>query len=295
MWRILAAAVCLATLPAATSPRDAAFAELREQDQRIADIAHRLAVRGVPHCPGRLAPQSGIRIHAIEQYDAKDRRAAADYFGFGLGLLPNVLAVAESSPAKSAGILPDDAIVSVDGVNVRGSDYAAVERARTALATGLADGVARITLARRGKKVVEALAAEPGCLSEVELIPARKLNASADGRIVQVTTAVLAETADDAELAFVIAHEMAHNILGHRAQLDRKGRSARKIRETEVEADRLAIKLMIAAGYDPRAAARFWSRFGKKTGAGIFSDGTHLRTKARVELLEQLASQFSAQ
>ena len=48
-----------------------------------------------------------------------------------------------------------------------------------------------------------------------------------------------------------------------------------------------------AAGYDPMAAARFWTRFGKKTGAGIFSDGTHLRTRDRVRLLTDEAAKLA--
>jgi hypothetical protein len=50
---------------------------------------------------------------------------------------------------------------------------------------------------------------------------------------------------------------------------------------------------MKGAGFDPHAPARFWARFGKKTGAGIFSDGTHLRTKARVKLLEAEANRIT--
>ena len=52
------------------------------------------------------------------------------------------------------------------------------------------------------------------------------------------------------------------------------GRNARRIRETEVEADRLSVYLMERAGYDPEAAVRFWSRFGRR-GLNFLGSPTH--------------------
>jgi beta-barrel assembly-enhancing protease len=295
MGRVLAVALALLTTPAQATPRASAFETLREQDQRVADIAWRLAVRGVPHCPGKIVPLTGIRPHAIGQYGARDRDAAIAHFG--LGVRPAVLVVAKGSAAARAEIMRDDAIASI-GVRLfdnAGEGYAMVAAVQAALAQTFDTGRAEVVLERKGKPIRITLYTDSGCQSEVELIPSAKRNASADGYYVQLSTGVVAETQDDDELAFVIAHEMAHNILRHPAWLKEIGRSARNIRDTEEQADTLAIKLMIAAGFDPHAAARFWARFGRKTGAGIFSDGTHLRTRARVELLEQLATQYTAQ
>ena len=52
------------------------------------------------------------------------------------------------------------------------------------------------------------------------------------------------------------------------------GRNARRIRETEVEADRLSVYLLDRAGYDPDAAVRFWSRFGRR-GLNFLGSPTH--------------------
>jgi beta-barrel assembly-enhancing protease len=147
---------------------------------------------------------------------------------------------------------------------------------------------------RNGAERVVSITPEPGCRSRVQIIPGKKRNASADGFYVQLTNVMIAEAADDNELAFIIAHEMAHNILGHQAQLDRTGRSAKAVRASESEADRLGIRLMHDAYFDPYAAARFWARFGAKTGHGILSDRSHLRTKPRVALLEAAARETGA-
>jgi beta-barrel assembly-enhancing protease len=139
----------------------------------------------------------------------------------------------------------------------------------------------------QGKRQITAIS---GCQSDVEIVPGRRLNAHADGEIVQLSSAVVDEARNDDELSFLIAHELAHNILEHPQKLERGKRSTGRIRETEIEADRMALSLMKRAGFDHHAAARFWARFGAKTGYGIFSDGTHMRTKPRVAFLEQVAA-----
>ena len=151
------------------------------------------------------------------------------------------------------------------------------------------------TIFRKNKQYEQAInvLAKPGCASRVVVEPGGKLNAYADGTYVKLTSSVAEYAADEGELAAIIAHEMAHNLLSHQAKLDASGRSRANILETEIEADKLSVRLLAGAGFDPLVAARFWTRFGKKTGAGIFATGTHLRTKARVALLEEEAARLS--
>ena len=280
------AALLLAAAPA--NANQVILDQLRSYDERVGSIGYALARGGVGLCPATIAPLAGLRIHTLGQY-GKTVRADARAL-FGLGDYPAVLALARDGAAARAGIEIDDWIVSVNGTELSsGAGYAGVERFDTALAAALSKPPAMLVIERKGVRQTLSLSGLPGCASRIELVPGKKLNAAADGVIVQITSAVLEQTKDNDELAFVIAHEMAHNILRHREQLDSIGRTTANIRMTETEADRLGLKLMRAAGYDPLAAARFWERFGRKTGAGIFSDGTHLRTRDRVRLLRSEA------
>ena len=86
-------------------------------------------------------------------------------------------------------------------------------------------------------------------------MPSNDLNAWADGRYVVVTTRMMAFAADDAELAFVVAHEMAHNLLHHRKGATAKG--VAKTRDNEEAADRFAVRLAMAAAYDLADAESF--------------------------------------
>ena len=135
-----------------------------------------------------------------------------------------------------------------------------------------------------------------GGATRFQLIPSPRLNALADGRYVQVTTAIGNYVADDEELAAILAHELAHNVLRHRARLDAAGidrgllghfgRNARLVRATEVEADRLSVYLLERAGYDPEAAVRFWRRFGGGL-LGLFGGTHHPSARRRLELLRE--------
>jgi hypothetical protein len=287
---MLLAALLLTAAPA--NANQAVLEQLRAYDERVGTIGDWLAHGGAQHCPGVLVPLAGLRVHTLGQYGKRYRSDARALFG--LGDYPAILMLTRDGPAAMAGLAVGDAIVSVNGADMKaGQGYAGVERFDDALEAALATPPAELVIERRGARRTVMLTGISGCASRIELVPGKKLNAAADGRIVQLTTAVLEQAVDDDELAFIIAHEMAHNILKHRERLDREGRSTANIRASEVEADILAIRLMHGGGYDPRAAARFWARFGKKTGAGIFSDRTHLRTKDRVRLLTNEAQKLA--
>lgn len=120
------------------------------------------------------------------------------------------------------------------------------------------------------------------------VLASRDVNAvSLPGGFVYVTQGLVDFVADDAELAFVLAHEIAHVHARHHVQLlerdyflallvdllmgrDRNAAAAGHLvrnlltrgfsREFEYEADRLAVRLMQRAGWDPRAAVRFLER-----------------------------------
>lgn len=280
----MATLAALLLAAAAVNANQAVLEQLRAHDETVGNIGYVLATGGKALCPNGVAQLSGLRIHTLGQYGTRIQPDAKRLFG--LDGYPVILTIAPGSPAARAGLMTGDGIVSINDADQRaGPGYAGVERFDAALEAALVQPPARIEIERAGQRQTISLTGAEGCASRVELVPGRKLNAVADGRIVQLTTGVMQEAQDNDELAFIIAHEMAHNILKHRERLDKIGRSARNIRAAEIEADLLGLKLMHAAGYDPMAAARFWQRFGKRTGAGIFSDGSHLRTKDRVKLL----------
>lgn len=284
-----------ADITAASS--DPPLVSMRALDERVATVGHRLAVAGLDLCRDQ-AWLPGFALHDLSQYAADDRPAVGHAFGLDSG--PGVLAVAESGPAARAGLRPDDVVLRLDGVAPpagspsSGPSFDRMEQILAVLDEALADGTVQIEVRRAGAMMTIALPAERGCATRFQLIPSRRLNALADGRYVQVTTAIGDYVVDDQELAAVLAHELAHNVLRHRARLDAAGisrgllgnfgRNARLIRETEAEADRLSIYLLDRAGYDPEAAVRFWERFGRH-GLNFIGSPTHGNWRTRVAML----------
>ncbi len=308
----LALLLALAAAPAAAQPQPdagqaAGLAELAALDRRVAAIGFRLATanRGLCADPTHL---SGLDLHHLSQY-GRDYRAAARA-RFGLGALPAVLLVVEGGPADLAGVAAGDQLVGADDARFEASEpgpgadgsFARTAAATRLLETALADGRARLRLTRRGRPLTVEIEGRPGCRSTFQVVPGRRLNAYADGTIVQITSRLAQYAASDDELAAVLAHEFAHNVLRHRERLDRAGvargalsqfgRSARLIRETEIEADRLSVRLMAAAGFRPAAAAAFWRRFGPRDWLGLFGGSTHQSWRRRVELIEQAIAEL---
>jgi len=274
-----------------------ALQALRALDARVATVGHRLATANAGLCRDRQW-QSGMLIHHRSLYARTDQRALAS--AFGLAEAPAVLAVAAGGAAQRAGVRADDGIVSIDGAALPLPDprveksFAPTEAMVAAIEAAFADGYARILLRRAGAVLAISVAADRGCASRFQVAPSSGQAAKADGIYVQVTTAMVEYAQDDDELSALVAHELAHNILRHRARLNVAGvardfragfgSSGRLFRQTELEADRLAVHLMARAGYDPRAAVRLWAR---QRDDDWLEGGTHPEWSTRIQALEQ--------
>ncbi len=268
-------------------------------DARVAQVAWRLQTANIALCPNH-APLPGLSLQMRDQYGPADRA------GTGLAAYPTLSAVVTGSAAAKAGLKVGDAITAIDGAAtpVAGNGRAtfdSVGRAEAQLAAALAKGAITLTLTN-GRSVT--LAPDQGCASEVQLLPQKGLNAGADGQVVQIGGKLYDFAANDDELAAVVAHELSHNFLGHRARMDEQGvstglfaglgRNGAKLRQIEFEADRLSIWLLARAGYDVQAVAPFWARLGQRAGI-LISDGTHPGFKERVRRIEAAAAEVSAQ
>ncbi|HYI49045.1 MAG TPA: M48 family metallopeptidase [Allosphingosinicella sp.] len=298
LWAALSAAPAAPAAPAPRPPAEASLVAMRALDERVATIGHRLALANLGWCADR-AWLTGLALHDLSQYGLEFRPAAIRAFGLDAG--PAVLALAAGGPAERAGLRADDILLALDGrappraAPGRDRSFAQMELILAALDEAFADGRAAIEVRRGAERRAVTVEAERGCATRFQLVPGRSLNARADGHYVQLSTRIAEYVAGDDELAAILAHEFAHNVLGHRIRLDQAGvrrgflgnfgANARRIRETEIEADRLSVYLMERAGYDPAAAARFWARFGRR-GLNFLGSPTHPNWRARIASLE---------
>jgi beta-barrel assembly-enhancing protease len=288
------ATLVLLAAPALAAPKAediAAYRALAAMDGRVATIGYRLAAANTPFC--RLkARNPGWVLNGIAQFEDTETAAAA--FGFGRWQA-TIVALVPNGPAAKAGLSMGDEMISLPGTRwdqrlhvLPFPNEQNMEDLRETLQAMWAEkGFVEIEM-EVGKTWKTLNFAPPEiCASDFWVDTKTKVDAGADGDRVRVTSGLVEYVANDDELAAVIAHELSHNILGHRARLNglKKGKT-KAILATEIEADRLSVWLMANAGYNPNAALSFAERFGRKYGLGIFSDGTHPRWKKRVATMQ---------
>lgn len=289
MIRVLAAAAlasCLsAPVLAAQIPSD--FAELRAKDTRVLRIGYELATGNAAFCD-RVTPSIGLLLHDVGAY------GEAGDLGRALGLQGaiGVQAVVPGSPAEKAGLSTDQSITLVDGLNVgeieldRQKRWKRLETVLKRLDRSLAEtGTLTIAMMSGVEAAEITIEGVPACRSRFEVGQVGK-RAVADGERVVIGTEFPGHAYPDELLAAVMAHELAHNVLGHRAWFDANGgRKQRAVRLTEREADRLMPWLLANAGYPPSAATRFMQTWGPSHSGGIFRKRTHDGWDERAEFI----------
>jgi hypothetical protein len=263
--------------PAETAARDL----IRET--RAAQIGYRLAMAANGLCK-RPRAITGMILHDVAGYSQRDRPAIDNVFGLGRGF--GVRAVVADSGAARAGIRAGDVIVRLDDIDlerfapelIRGD--ASAERSTRVAALiedrGRDAAPVRLTVRRSGALIDVALAAQRGCGGRVVVAQDDTVNAWSDGEAVAVTARLVDLAADDDELAFAIAHEMAHNLLGHGTPsrrgagfADAARERSSSAREREFDADALGARIAATAGYAPQDAEALLERVARARGPSL--------------------------
>lgn len=291
LWLAMAAAPLPAGAKAAPKAQVSQLTELQMLDQRVADIGWKLATLNLELCPVHFAA-TGITLHSASQYNASWRSSAVEAFGFEQGK-PAVLAVAKGSPAWNSGIRPNDIIVSLNGVALGRPDakisakgnYSETDSAM-ALVESVKIGEPVVLGVERGDDRI-ALDVMPveSCASRFEMATSNQLNANSNGRVVQVFGRLVVALSSDDDLALVMAHELAHNTLGHNQSIKSRrlstslfaafNSSGKVLRDFELQADRYGIFMAARAGFAYSHAAAFWKRFASTGGISAWIAITH--------------------
>jgi len=162
------------------------------------------------------------------------------------------------------------------------------------------------------------------CRYQFKLENSKDINAYADGQRIVVSTGMMQFAKEDTELAVVLGHELAHNLLRHvkkkqrntilgaitglalegaaaAAGVDTGGQLAKAgmqygsqsySPEFEKEADYVGLYVTARAGYDIHNAPQFWRKMSIQFPQSIYVKSTHPSNAERYVLLEKTVKEI---
>ncbi|MDO9420624.1 MAG: M48 family metallopeptidase [Herminiimonas sp.] len=284
------------------------------QQDRLYRIAAPLLVSNAPLCKGNA--RNLIGFSAKNKYSfSEDYVDAAQALGFTEQL--QITGVLVNSGAARAGIKRGDILATVEGQSMPAGANA--ERQAAALLgpmVGKRTSI-KLGLTRAGNNVNVTVPLTLACGFGIELGNADNVNAYSDGRRVMVTRGMLNFVRNDGELAFVMAKELAHNALGHPSQqkmnatvggiienliritpdastLGGSGGVRTMPQELDAAADKLALYMLVRAGYSIDGAAAFWQRLATQYPASVPNAYTaiHPSTAYRVDAISKVSAEI---
>lgn len=289
----------LAVMPApavaepAKSSTASSLEHYQQRHQQLQDIGWRLVSGNARYCDDAKL-SIGLTLQDMAGFGSPGEARSA----IGLERDFAVETAAADSPAGLAGLRPNQEVTAIAGHDPNRwpakdrLDWKRLTRAHDLIDAELAtDGAVELSLGHVQSPLV--IAGKPTCATRFELASNDK-GAKAEGARVVIGEDFVGFTYPDEELAAAIAHELAHNLLRHRAWLNEHGRKRRNIRLTEREADRLMPWLLANGGYDADAAARFMRRWGPRHDGGIFRARTHDGWDERLEAISAEADLVKA-
>lgn len=253
---------------------------LTRLDVRVAEVAWTLALANADLCPVNRQ-RAGWTLQSAAQYGAELRPLAEARYGLS-GDLPGVLAAPPGSPAAEAGLSSGDLIVAVNGQPLAeggsgvAESYDGLQANAAVLDGALTLGPAMLTVRRGGQERQVTIRPVAACAYPTQVEVTGSFRSRTDGRHIFISDGMANLARNDDELAFVLAHELAHAVLEHRTQPDvigvrgglnwaislRRGLSL----SAEADADHLGLFLVTRAGFDPHRAIEFLTRYEEADG-----------------------------
>lgn len=287
------------------------------QQDRLDRVAAPLLVNNPEICKDNARNLLGFT--AKNKYSYSEELSSATNQAFGLNERLQVVRVLAGSGAARAGVHKGDGLVAVDDQPLPQGPRA--ERQAAAIIGPLVTGKSsvKLTVLRNGANVALNVPLTMACAFSVELGNSDNVNAYSDGHRIVVTRGMMRAAQSDNELAYVLAKEMAHNVLGHQAKQHISGTMAEIIDnlillhpdmstmngkagikpytpQLDEAADNLSLYLAARAGYSIDGAPRFWQRLAQQYPASVLNGYTaiHPMTSYRLSAMDKAVMELKA-
>jgi hypothetical protein len=292
--------------------QEAALHEMVALQDRLYRVAAPLLVNNVALCPHFARNLLGFT--AKNKYSYSSEFVDSTQKVLGLGDQLQVMGVIAGSGAASAGLQSGDKLVAINGIPLPSGQNAETE-ARAILVPLLSERTSiDMTVNRRGSEMSLKLPLTHACAFDIELGNTTMVNAYADGRRVMVTRGMMKMAESDDELAYVLANQMAHDVLGHAAKQHASSSIAEIIdnlsrahpdgnasitvkpssQEFEVAADKKGLYMAARAGYAIDNTGKFLTRLAAQypaTSSDSYSAAHPLNTN-RLSAIDKIATEI---
>ncbi len=284
---------------------------------RLYKVAAPLLINNADLCKNQARNLLGFTAKNKYSYPGEFADAAQAALGYDDKL--QVSGVLAGSGAARAGLRKGDGLVAADGKLLPRGPNAETQAAGIFGPLVASRATLTVTVARGGVDQNLSLPVTRACAIRVDLGNADNVNSYADGQRVMLTRGMINFAQNDESIAYVMAKDMAHNILGHATSQRANGTLGSIIenlsnvepdlsmligsggikpmpQELDAAADNLALYLLARGGYNINNAARFWQRLATAYPASVLNGYTanHPATAYRIAAINKGVADIKA-
>jgi len=293
--------------------REMFVTKLDGQVARLENLARRLAASNVAFCRSQGKTFKSLGLFPMHYRALPDGDKWAQAHQKVMGIQPDaltVLVVTVGGPAERAGLRRGDALLAVNGHDLDVRSRKAAQKSWILPHELAQKGDVTLRVQRDGQESEVTVAPEEVCASAFVVAWSNAVNAMADGRAVYVFQGMMDYAKTDDELALILGHELAHNVMGH-PDSKKAGQVLGMLldlalglgtgvntglgagmgglaysQEYEAEADYVGMYFAANAGADLKTAPEIWRRMAADSPGAMTGGATHPGSAERFTALE---------
>ncbi|MES2263403.1 MAG: M48 family metallopeptidase [Pseudomonadota bacterium] len=246
---------------------------------RLYRVAAPLLINNADLCKSQARNLLGFTAKNKYSYPGEYADAAGAVLGYGEPL--QVSGVLAGSGAARAGLRKGDRLLAVENKSLPGGPAAETQAAEILGPLVGSRAALAMTISRNNSSQTLNVPITRACAIRVELGNSDNINSYADGQRVLITRGMINFAKSDEAIAFVLAKDIAHNVLGHAGAMRNAATVGSIIdnlvrvkpdlsmligsagvkavpQDLDAAADNLALYMLARAGYNIEHASAFW-------------------------------------
>lgn len=302
--------------PQVTAKMAAARQQLSQMvalQDRLYRVAGPLLINNADLCRTQARNLLGFTAKNRYSYPGEFSDAAAAVLNYSDRL--EVATVLAGSGAARAGLRKGDLLIAADGKLLPVGANAETEAAAVLVPLVSNNKFLNLTVQRGGANQQLRVPVTRACAFKIDIGNADNINAYSDGQRVMITRGMVNFAQSDEAIAYVLAKDIAHNVLGH-AATTRQAYTVGGIidnlvavrpdlsmligtagvkpmpQELDAAADNLSLYMVARAGYNVNGARAFWQRLATQYPATVLNGYTanHPAVNYRLGVIDKTVS-----